>query len=60
MTSDILANAPLVVVGLSLDSPPAGPLPDIPAVGTGCRLVSIRSNRVHRSDSKVQPHLSFS
>lgn len=38
MTSDILAKAPLVVVGVSLDSPPAGPLPDIPAVGTGCCL----------------------
>lgn len=35
MTSDILANAPPVPGGASLDSPPAGPLPDIPAARTG-------------------------
>lgn len=30
MTSDILANAPEGPAGASPDSPPAGPLPDIP------------------------------
>lgn len=30
MTSDILANAPPVPAGVSADSPPAGPFPDIP------------------------------
>lgn len=35
MTSDILANAPPVPAGASPDSPPAGPLPDMPAERTG-------------------------
>lgn len=35
MTSDILANAPLVPAGASPASPPAGPLPDIPVFRKG-------------------------
>lgn len=40
MTSDIRANAPLLPEGGSLDSPPAGPFPDIPEEKTEDQMKS--------------------
>lgn len=51
MTSDIRANAPLVPEGASLDSPPAGPFPDIPEEKTeGCELTLPSNHNQNESD----------